>query len=313
MKFNRTKLLALSVLRDSKTAHINGTSGAANSKREEINALVRQAQGTPGATRIDSDRYAARTRLLTGTALQAASADELAALGIDPAIAPVLIDAQQHWEHLMSQMAHLSAEARPFLEFMTGVDHFIADAKPGALQFVNCPSQARSTRKPDAVRADLEAVRARHLPLGTELAHIEQHPHSLEDCAAIMDRKIEDWAAQADRSMRAVWGDLAAGGRFARFLNLRLPQASGDADIGPLAVALLGPDAVRAALLKYAGDVPEGKDREKRIATLKAQLDQVEIEEERLVCELESLAQPVQRRADARVELAAAVDENQPK
>ena len=116
-----------------------------------------------------------------------------------------------------------------------------------------------------------------------------------------MDRKIDEWQETADRKNRAAWLDVAQGER-PRFLALETW------DYGPLALTLLGADALRASLLRTVDAAPEGADREARLKQLAAELDKVEREEERVVCQLEQLGQPVLRRRDARPEIVLAAE-----
>lgn len=77
-------------------------------------------------------------------------------------------------------------------------------------------------------------------------------------------------------------------------------------DPAPLLVAMLGTEAVEAALLATIDSVPEGLTPElkrDRLAQIAASLDAAEIEEERLVEQSEADGMPIGRRPDARAEI----------
>ena len=79
----------------------------------------------------------------------------------------------------------------------------------------------------------------------------------------------------------------------------------GVVNIGPLMVAMLGTDTVKAALMGYLGTLPEGTATAPRLARLQAiaiELDQLETDEESMVD-----ANDLERRPDARPEIVLAV------
>jgi len=117
------------------------------------------------------------------------------------------------------------------------------------------------------------------------------------EASADVDSYLQRAAAEVDARLRyAVHGGHMDGA----FLQRVRPD--GNADFGPFLVALLGPDAMAAALSRYVGELPESIDRAAaaaRVAALRAELAGLEEAEEVEVLRLELLGQSPGRRADA--------------
>lgn len=93
-------------------------------------------------------------------------------------------------------------------------------------------------------------------------------------------------------------------------LLIARPRADGAVDLGPVLVALLGPDALAAALSRYVDELPPAADRAERaarLAEIAAELTDLEEREERLICELEKQGLQADRRGDARPEIVLAI------
>lgn len=93
-------------------------------------------------------------------------------------------------------------------------------------------------------------------------------------------------------------------------LLIARPRADGAVDLGPVLVALLGPDALAAALGRYVDELPPATDRAERtarLAEIAGRLGELENAEEVEVCRLEMQGLTVDRRADARPEIVLAI------
>lgn len=85
-------------------------------------------------------------------------------------------------------------------------------------------------------------------------------------------------------------------------LLIMRPRADGAVDLGPVLVAVLGPDVLAAALSRYVDELPPASahaERATRLAEIAAELDRLEEAEEIEVCRLEQQGMQVDRRADA--------------
>lgn len=295
MKIDKKKLAALQMRERSHVGRINGVRRAINEARADIADMRNQAQ----MRNSPETRAFAMQPLAT---LEGASDAEMQELGIDYRVVRRMLALNAEVAQLSSEEVRLQAETGPFIEFMREVNRLIVDSPAGSLEFVESEPRALAPlASGDALHAQLDEVRSRISALTGERSHLIDHPRSRADCIALMDRKIAEWQESADRKNRASWLDVAQGER-PRFLALETW------DYGPLALTLLGADALRASLLRTVDAAPEGADREDRLKQLATELDKVEREEEHVVCQLEQLGQPVLRRRDARPEIVLAAE-----
>lgn len=296
MKIDKNKLAALQIRENSHSNSINGVRRAISEARTDISDMRRDAQMINSVEAHDFVKQPIEE-------LAGATDAEMKAIGVDYRVIRKMIALNQQVAQLRTEEARLQKELQPFLSFMREVAWFVNEAPAGTLQFVDCePTSLDSNASGDALHAKLNDIRANIKALTEERSHLINHPRSRADCVALMDRKIAEWQEAADRKNRANWLEAAQGER-PRFLALETW------DYGPLALTLLGADALRASLLRTVDAVPEGANREARLQQLGAELDKVEREEERTVCQLEQLRQPVLRRRDARPEIVLAVEE----
>lgn len=162
---------------------------------------------------------------------------------------------------------------------------------------------------------EIEALRARIAALQAERQTIVLQARTRAEVRAEIERTVTHWqergaAALARELQRAALGaapDLltahgtgsAAGG----VAHVRL-------DMGPLLTAVLGPAAVRKALVGALDAVPEGmpaEARATRLAEIDAEIDDLEKREEALICDAETLeGVEILRRPDARPEIILA-------
>lgn len=119
---------------------------------------------------------------------------------------------------------------------------------------------------------------------------------------------VASYCQRAGASAHAGLAFAIATGDLGPALMLRANQA-GVADAGPLFAAILGADALAAALCKYItpDDGPDAATRAARMVAIDAELDRLEREEEAAVVRSELAGTPIARRADARPEIVLEV------
>lgn len=159
----------------------------------------------------------------------------------------------------------------------------------------------------DALRKQIAALQAEHLELSSQ-------KFSRPEVSATLDSMIANWSKAGLQSMVR---DLtrAANGEPVAPLTLRaaapVAAAPGVAQVnlnlGPLLVAMLGAEAVKAALAGALGTLPEGMPRAARLdrlSAIAAELDRLEADEEALI---DAAGGAIERRPDARPEIILAV------
>lgn len=155
----------------------------------------------------------------------------------------------------------------------------------------------------------LDTLRKRIAALQEERLELDQQKRSRSEVAAQIEAMVASWG-YTGTGMLSREVQRAATGVPSEPLTLRTvaPVAAGVAQInlnaGPLLVAILGTEVVKAALLASLCTVPEGMPsaaRVARMAEIGAELDRLEIEEERLCTETGA-----ERRPDARPEIVLA-------
>jgi hypothetical protein len=165
---------------------------------------------------------------------------------------------------------------------------------------------ARSS-KIDNLRQQISALQAERVELSSQT-------RSRDEVATMVGTMISNWQAAG---LQSIGRDLmrAASGEPVEALTLRsaapVAAAPGVAQIslnlGPMLVAMLGADAVKAAFAGVLGTLPQGIDRAKRLERLECigvELDALEQEVELLIV---AAAGTVDRRPDARPEIILAV------
>ena len=169
----------------------------------------------------------------------------------------------------------------------------------------------RKTSKPQQIDGLRETIKALQAERSTLLAQ----PRSRVEIVAAVDDWVTHSQQQGDAAMHREVAKLAAGqpAELLRVKGLSVGSAGAAVatiDLGPMLVALLGADAVRAAFLARMETLPEGMDttaRRLRLAEIDAELDTLEAEEEREIETSESTSWPIARRADARPEIVLAL------
>lgn len=156
----------------------------------------------------------------------------------------------------------------------------------------------------------LDTLRKRIAALQEERAELDQQKRSRAEVAAQLESLVASWG-YTGTGMLTREAQRAATGAASEPLTLRTvaPVAAGVAQInlnvGPLLVAILGTEAVKAALLASVCTIPEGMSsaaRAARLAEISSELDKLETEEERICVETGA-----ERRPDARAEIVLAV------
>ncbi len=173
------------------------------------------------------------------------------------------------------------------------------------------------SRTPKTTPADeLAQLRARIQALQAERTDLEAQRRSRAEVAAMVDAMTNIWHAQGLAQLERDVG-LAAAGEPVDFLTIKgvspVTAAPGVAQVslqvGPLLVALMGRDAVKSAFAAAIEGIPSGMPaaaRVERLRAIAAQLDDLELQEERII---ESSGGEFERRADARPEIVLALME----
>lgn len=161
------------------------------------------------------------------------------------------------------------------------------------------------------LRAQIEAKRA-------ALAEVEAAPVPVDEAEKRLDRWLDRIGLGADLDLRGLTAEKLAEPALS---IVRRPDGSTDA--GPAALEVFGllvascRDQVRDHLAELLADAYEAKpapiaavDRVKRRADLEAEIDALEIAEERAVRALEEAGLAVLRRSDARPQIVLASDKD---
>jgi hypothetical protein len=160
----------------------------------------------------------------------------------------------------------------------------------------------------EVLRKQIAALQAEHLELSSQ-------KRSGAEVGAMVDGMIAGWSAAG---LQALGRDLAraANGEPVDPLTLRsaAPVAAAppgvaqiSLNLGPLLVAMLGPDAVKAAFAGVLATLPPGTDRAERLKRLEAigaELDALERDEETMIV---ASGGAIERRPDARPQIILAV------
>ncbi len=149
----------------------------------------------------------------------------------------------------------------------------------------------------------LEAVRDVIRRTRDELEALRALKFNRAGVAAKLDATVADWLAKA-RRIGAVNAARSSSGDATTFLtvNARVAGIAVAIDLGPIAVLLLGADAVNAAISAHLASVPEGLDdsaKAEKLARLSADLEAAQYEEEGIIRALESEGETVTYRGDA--------------
>ena len=148
---------------------------------------------------------------------------------------------------------------------------------------------------------DLAAMRGRITKLKTELQALRATARDQAQARAQISALVADLGAPITQRLRYA----VQSGEMSEVFVVR-PRPDGVVDVGPLLAALLGPDVLAAALLRYADELPPAADNAKRaarLADITAELDALEEAEEIDVERLGAQGIQADRRADARPEI----------
>lgn len=160
---------------------------------------------------------------------------------------------------------------------------------------------AAATAAPAGCRAQVAQIRGQIADLKRGRDGLAAVRANRTEVAQIIGDAVGAWHEHGTATLRAVLANTARLGHIDADA-FRLP-ARGPADLGPLLCAMLGPQAVAAALLAHldaAPDVPDAAGRAARLAEIDAELFRLECEEEALIEASEATdAEPIARRPDA--------------
>lgn len=147
----------------------------------------------------------------------------------------------------------------------------------------------------------IENVTALRVRIANTRAQLQAHAAPVARSRADAAREIDEAIARATADGRQRIGYAVTAGPVSKAFELR-DSAPGMVDLWPLLLAVLGPKAVRAALLPYAEQLPPAPDPSEhsaRLAELEAELGGLEREEELAIRALEAQGLSVIRRGDA--------------
>ena len=144
---------------------------------------------------------------------------------------------------------------------------------------------------------NLAALRAARLPPIAERVQLQADTFGQSEARAGIAAHVAAAAAEIDQRLRYC----VTTGQLTDVLALRA-RPDGYVDLAPMLAVLIGPDALAAALDRYALDLPASTDpvaTADRLAGIAAELVAIEDAEEVEVCRLEGLGERPARRADA--------------
>lgn len=150
-----------------------------------------------------------------------------------------------------------------------------------------------------------------------ERARLAAQPHDRATVAAVVKRTVLHWHDEGKAHVDRQLSTIAAGSAHA-LLTIHGLVAPSTApvpqpfalNLGPLFVALLGSDAVEAALLRFVDEIPGGMpvhERNARLAEIDAELDRLELDEETTIVRAGREGESIQRRRDARPDVICRV------
>jgi hypothetical protein len=148
---------------------------------------------------------------------------------------------------------------------------------------------------------DLQALRKRIAPLVSERDDLTDGPAPQSEVRGELRRHLAHLERQGHERLGAAVGAAVGGDMAGMFTTAPALRGIGS-DMGPLLAAVLGGDALMAALEPHLAKLPDGPDtasRAARLAKVKAELFRLECEEEDVITALEANGQTVERRGDA--------------
>lgn len=151
----------------------------------------------------------------------------------------------------------------------------------------------------------VQDIRARIWLLREERDTVWNQARSRSEVHAYIRDKVADWGTRFEKRARLNLRLLAAGHVGVDLLGAN--AYGSDVGLGEALVALRGAEAVEAALARHLdAEVPPGLDKAERSARLfqiEADLEALEIEEEKLIEASEQTDRPIARRRDAKPHL----------
>lgn len=145
----------------------------------------------------------------------------------------------------------------------------------------------------------VDALRSRMVKLRAERGGLNLCSNSRAEVVHAIDQTIAAWSIEAETRLGVETKRAHVGHSFSPF---RINASPGLVDLGPVLVAAIGAEAMRARLMKNADALPIGMpkaDREARIAEIDAELLAIGREEEQLIMQSEDEDAPIARRWDA--------------
>lgn len=163
--------------------------------------------------------------------------------------------------------------------------------------------------KQQQTRSRIDALREQIGASKHELRQLGHQMRSPSEVRTLVEAQVEQWAEQARDGLRQELREVSV---WRRSLNMEVhvsdasPTIPASARLGPLLALMLGADTLKERILAQLDAVPECPDTPERLARIEEigrELDDLESEEERLICEAEERGEVILRRGDARPEI----------
>lgn len=152
-----------------------------------------------------------------------------------------------------------------------------------------------------------------------ERARLRSLPRDRATVEAVVKKTVAHWDAEGRAHVDRQLSTIAAGNAHALLVSHGLVAPGTGAvpqpfalNLGPMFVAILGVDAVEAALLRFVDETPAGipaRERDARLAEIAEELDRLERDEETTIARAAREGEYIARRPDARPEIILRVTE----
>lgn len=155
----------------------------------------------------------------------------------------------------------------------------------------------------------VESLRQQIADKQAERKALQAQTRSPAEVRVHVEKQVARWAEEATRQLRRDLTGAASGNPpelLEAFVNAGSPTIPATVTIAPILALMLGADMLKERILAHLDAVPECPDTPQRLARIEEigrELDDLESEEERLICEAEERGEFILRRGDARPEI----------
>lgn len=163
----------------------------------------------------------------------------------------------------------------------------------------------------------VDALRAEIRDRQDERARLRSLPRDRATVETIVRNTVAAWHTEGSMHVTRELRKVAAGAAHSLLVQHGLVAPSTAPapapfalNLGPMFVALLGNEAVEAALMRFVDETPAGmpaRERDARIAEINAELDRLEADEESLIVLAGREGEHIARRRDARPDIICRV------